>query len=53
MADHILGPRARFWFALLDVARAWRMPNQVRFWLLARAGSAVRRQREREARRAV
>lgn len=47
MADHILGPRARFWLALVDLANALHLPWGFVLWLIGRAGKAVCRQRER------
>lgn len=47
MAEHILGRRARFWFALADAAQWLRLPWRIQLWCIARAGKAVSDQRER------
>lgn len=47
MTDHILGPRARFWFRVHDVARRLRLPWRFQLWCVGRAGKAVNRQCEK------
>lgn len=41
MADHILGPRARFWLAMCDAIYWLHLPISWWRWTLARANAAI------------
>lgn len=41
MADHILGRRARFWLAVVDLIEWLHLPGSWWRWALARANAAI------------